>query len=400
VASAATNQFSLYKLAVLQSGGAPLLTYGGSGAASASTFGGITDVAYDSTNDICYATDNLWNRVLVFTQCAVTSLGSRPAAKVFGQSTFTSIAASTFTNPWGVAVDSARGDLYVSDKNCKISVFSAANNMATGAAPTSTLAGSCGCSQSMLMNPKGLSTGTVNGATALIVSDYGNGRVMAWNIPAANGAPATFELGASSWTVCSPGAPVAANVLSGPSDAYVDPVTGALFVTDSLNNRVMVFDAATYVPALPNAKVAASAVVGQAALTTGTPGAGTGNLNSPNDVIYLQPSAQNPTDLLIVVDTLNNRLQSFQGNALLVTTSDTAAYYYNYTYYNYTYYYYSSGLPAASSRAAGGSSAAAGSSIIPGSSFVRPTQVTGGRRGRALKKSWKHHKRLLNQNFF
>jgi len=411
VASASTNQLSVYQLSALQTGGAPLITYGGSGATSASTFGGITDVAYDSTRDICYATDNLWNRVLVYSACAASVSGT-PAAKVFGQTTFSTIAASTFTNPWGVAVDSSRGDLYVSDKNCKISVFSAANLLASGTVTaSSSLAGTCGCSQTSLNNPRGIVTGTVNGISALVVADYGNGRLMGWNIPAANGAPATFELGASSWTVCSPGAPVAANVLSGPSDLYVDSTTGALFVSDTLNNRVLIFNAATYAPAFPNAKVAADGVVGQTGLATGTPGSGTGNLNSPNDVIYIQPGAQNPTDLLLVGDQLNNRLQSFQGNSLLATTSDTPAYYYNYSAYNYSVYYYSS-LPGVSSRAAGSSQvplssgvaassvAGAGSSVAAGSSFVRPTQVTGGRRGRALKKSWKHHKRLLNQNFF
>jgi len=291
-------------------------------------------------------------------------------------------------------------------------VFSAANLLASGTVTaSSSLAGTCGCSQTSLNNPRGIVTGTVNGISALVVADYGNGRLMGWNIPAANGAPATFELGASSWTVCSPGAPVAANVLSGPSDLYVDSTTGALFVSDTLNNRVLIFNAATYAPAFPNAKVAADGVVGQTGLATGTPGSGTGNLNSPNDVIYIQPGAQNPTDLLLVGDQLNNRLQSFQGNSLLATTSDTPAYYYNYSAYNYSVYYYSS-LPGVSSRAAGSSQvplssgvaassvAGAGSSVAAGSSFVRPTQVTGGRRGRALKKSWKHHKRLLNQNFF
>jgi len=296
-------------------------------------------------------------------------------------------------------------------------VFSAANNLPTGTVATTSTLGGCGCSQTTLNNPRGLATGTVNGISALLVSDYGNGRLMGWQIPAATGAAATFELGASSWTVCSPGAPVAANVLSGPSDAFVDTTTGALFVSDTLNNRVMVFDAATYVPALPNAKVAASAVVGQTSLTSGTAGSGTGNLNSPNDVIYIQPGAQNPTDLLVVVDSLNNRVQSFAGNSLLVTTSDTAAYYYNYTYVNYSYnYYYSpSTVAAASSKVAASSGAvaassggvaassggAAGSSVVPASSFVRPTKVSGGRRGRrALKKSWKHHKKHLNKNFF
>jgi hypothetical protein len=276
-------------------------------------------------------------------------------------------------------------------------VFAAANNMASGTvATTSTLAGTCGCSQTTLNNPRGLTIGMVNGVSALIVSDYGNGRVMGWSIPAVSGAAASFELGASSFTICSPGAPVAANVISGPSDTYIDQTTGTLFVSDTLNNRVLVFNAATYAAALPMAKVNADAVVGQTGLSVGAPGAGTGNLNSPSDIIYVQPTTTNPTDLLLILDSLNNRLQSFQGNSLLVTTSDTAAYYYNYSYYPYSYYYYSSAAAAGSSPAPG-SSQVAPSSRVPASSFVRPTQVTGGLN---LKKSWKHHKRLLNKNFF
>jgi hypothetical protein len=346
--------------------------------------------------------------VLVFTACSTSASGT-PAAKVFGQTSFTGTTAGTFLNPWGVAV-STSGDLYVSDKNCKISVFSAANTLASGTtAATSSLAGTCGCSQTALNNPRGLSIGTISGVSVLIASDYGNGRLMGWNIPAANGAPATLSFGASSWSVCSPGAPVAPNVISGPSDAFVDPSTGALFVSDTLNNRVLVFDPATYGPALPNARVAASAVVGQAgSLSSGTAGSGTGNLNSPNDVIYVAPGASNPTDLLLIVDQLNNRVQSFQGNAVLVTNSSTSAYYYNYSYnYNYSYpnysYYGYSSQPAAASSPAAGSSQVAGATSAPaGSSFVRPTQISGGARNlrKALKKSWKHHKKLLNQNFF
>jgi len=336
----------------------------------------------------------LWNRVLVFPACS-TSVSGTAAAKVFGQTDFTTTTAGTFNAPWGIAVDEIRGDVYVSDKNCKISVFAAAHNLASGTvAPTSTLAGTCGCSQTSLMNPRGLTAGTVNGISALVVSDYGNGRVMGWSIPAANGAPATFELGASSWTVCSPGAPVAANVISGASDTYVDQTTGTIFVSDTLNHRVMIFNAATYAPALPNARVAADSVVGQAGLTSGTAGSGTGNLNGPTDIVYVTPSANNPTDLLLIADQNNNRVQSFQGNALLVTTSDTSAYYYNYSYYAYSYYYYSN--PAVSTPV----SNVAASSIVPASSFVRPTQITGCRGIRCLKKSWKNHKQILNQNFF
>jgi len=375
----------------------------------------------------------LWNRVLVFTACSASSSGT-PAAKVFGQTSFSGTAAGTFNKPWGIAVDSTSGDLYVSDANCKISVFSAAYNLASGTTTASlSLAGSCGCSQSSLNNPRGLSIATINGAKALLVSDYGNGRLVGWNIPATNGAPATFEIGASSFTVCSPGAPAAANALSGPSDAFVDPTSGTLFVSDTLNNRVLVFASTTYTPALPTAFVNADGVVGQTSLTSGASGSGSGNLNAPLDVVYLLPSSNNPTDLLVIIDSLNNRVQSFKGNTALASNSSTTPYYpsaYPSGYYSsgfmYSYPVYStaaggSSAPVGGSSApVGGSSGAAGSSRVPGSSrpaggsgvaytslplvssFVRPTQVSGvARHGRKLaKKSWKHHKKHLERNFF
>jgi len=244
-----------------------------------------------------------------------------------------------------------------------------------------------------LMNPRGLTIGTLNGISALVVSDYGNGRVVGWQIPAVSGAAATFELGASSWTVCSPGAPVSANAISGPSDTFIDQITGTLFVSDTLNNRVLIFNPATYVPAFPNAKVNADGVVGQPGFTTGTAGSGTGNLNTPKDIIYAPASSSNPTDLLVILDQSNNRVQSFKGNSLQVTISSSAVYYYSYYYSYYPYY---------SSIAAAPSSRAAPSSFVAATSFVRPTRVSGGRRAarRALKKSWKRNKRRLNKAFF
>jgi sugar lactone lactonase YvrE len=182
------------------------------GAASASTLDSPRGVFADAVHVLIADTSN--NRVLVFDRAS----GSTAASLVLGQSDF----ASTQVNAGGVV------------------------------------------SASTLSAPQGI----YSDGTRLYVADTGNNRVLVWNaFPMASGQAADLVMGQADFAslLVNQGGQPSATSLSSPT--AVDVVSGRLYIADSGNNRVVTFSA------LPVAAGgAADGVLGQADLTTRTPG--------------------------------------------------------------------------------------------------------------------------------
>ncbi|MBI5884269.1 MAG: hypothetical protein HZB91_14330, partial [Elusimicrobia bacterium] len=134
----------------------------------------------------------------------------------------------------------------------------------------------------------------------LFVADYGNNRVLIFNgIPSVNNSASDRVVGQNLFTSAAPG--TAENRLSGPSHAYSSG--GRLFVTDSGNNRVLVFNS---IPATSGAS--ADVVVGQPGMAFGLANQGAG----PNSNTLKEPGmVYSDGQRLYVSDYGNNRVLVF-----------------------------------------------------------------------------------------
>lgn len=137
----------------------------------------------------------------------------------------------------------------------------------------------------------------VNGV--LYVPDYSNHRVLGYlgGIPAANGAAADFALGQADLTSTAP---------SAADTGLLDPQTvraagAGLLTVDYGNNRVLLWNAAPTANAAP-----ADLVVGQDAFGASTGGCTAAKLHNPEGAFAT-------ADLLIVTDSVNNRVLIYHG---------------------------------------------------------------------------------------
>lgn len=207
---------------------------------------------------------------------------------VVGQPNFTSnVAATTSTGlnfPEGVAVDVARGKLYVADRlNNRILRYAypvTANN------PTAQLVFGQPNFTSAVANKGGLSASSLNQPTDIIVdpsngdlwvSDYLNNRVLrfaAAHAIATNQTNATQVLGQPNFT--SNAAAALQNGMNQPHGLALE-TSGRLWVADFLSNRVLRFDNASSLGNGANA----SAVLGQPNFTSSAPSLSQSGMNAP-----------------------------------------------------------------------------------------------------------------------
>jgi len=163
-------------------------------------------------------------------------------------------------------------------------------------------------SGSSLRSPYGVTT---NG-TKLIVGDYTNNRVLIWNtIPTSNGVAADVVIGQTNFTNTSAnqGTTPAANTLSGPTQVAV--AGSKLLVTDSTNNRILIFNT---IPTSNNAS--ANVVVGQPDMATVSSATSQTKLKLPEAVSYDSVSGK-----MMISDWNNSRVLIYNA----VPTSDGAA---------------------------------------------------------------------------
>lgn len=284
--------------------------YANSSAITASGMNSPQGLAYNSASNTLFVADQTNHRVLVFNVSSITN--GEDAINVFGQSDFVSNSAATtaagLSSPWGLLFDSASTSLYVSDAgNHRVMIFNSNTTTNGGNAinvlgQASFTAGSAATTQAGLSSPRGMALKSISSGKTLFVSDNGNNRVIAYNVSViANGEAAVNVLGQSIYSTAT-GATTQGG-LNGPKGlAYQSPYD-VLFVADSANNRVMIFD----VNAINDGENAVE-VIGQANYTASTAATTQTGLSGPSGLVFV--NSINAT--LYIADAANNRIVAYR----------------------------------------------------------------------------------------
>ncbi len=236
---------------------------------------GPSGAVYDSTNNQAYVGDAGNARVMIFGTAGITN--GENASDLLGQYTsVSSTATATYTQNYagngimqlgynggantvigGEAMDPVNHYLYVTDTgNNRVLVYALNTDNSLGTASgghtpsyvlgqTNLVSGGGGVSQSTFNNPVGLAFDAVN--TRLFVTDQNNHRVLVFSTSSlSNAMNASYELGqpsgANAFTTHS--SATTRSGMQNPSDVAFDAVNERLFVADSNNNRVTVFNVA------------------------------------------------------------------------------------------------------------------------------------------------------------
>ncbi|HEX8441671.1 PKD domain-containing protein [Archangium sp.] len=218
--------------------------------------------------------------------------------------------ATTLCTPTGVAVDGA-GDLYVSDQgNHRVLRYVAplADQVADGVLGQGSLARNASnrVDERGLYNPTRLAIDRSTTPNRIYVADTDNHRVLGWSSATgfASGAPADRVLGQPDFesTGCNTEG-VGAGTLCYPRGVAVD-ASGNLYVADTNNNRVLVFDTPFASDAVADKVWGQTAFTG---VTCNSGGAGPESLCAPWGV------ALNAAGDLLVADSDNDRVLRFTG---------------------------------------------------------------------------------------
>ncbi|MFA5813194.1 MAG: Calx-beta domain-containing protein [Patescibacteria group bacterium] len=277
-----------------------------------------TGLAYDAGRNYLFVADFGNHRVLVFDAAAITN--GENAVSVLGQINFTANSSATsaggLKSPIAVAFNQTSSTLYVAEfSNHRVLFFDVAEitngeNAVNVLGQSDFTIGSSGITQSKFNTPAGLAIST---STALLfVSEYGNNRITVFDVAAiTNGENAASVLGQGDFTT-----KTAATTQSGLRSPYgiaLNSASNTLYVADSGNKRVIVFDAA----AITNGENAAS-VLGQINFTNS---AATASQSGLNTVSVLVSTSDNTK--LYVADYANNRFVVY--NVAAITNGEEAA---------------------------------------------------------------------------
>ncbi|MBI3074399.1 MAG: hypothetical protein HYY84_19990 [Deltaproteobacteria bacterium] len=270
---------------------------------------GPEGVAVGSQPGRLFIADTHNHRVVVHSLSAGHAVDA-PAEFVLGQSSFDScdpgLSATQMNYPARIAIDSIGRRLFVSDTwNNRVLVFDL-DAVSSGLAATTVLGqtvftlGLASTSAWGLNQPAGLAVDIP--ARILYIADYGNNRVVAYNLDGglSNGQAAVGLIGQPDFL--SSGSGRSANKLSGPSGVTVDGDAGRLYVADTWNNRVLVFQTPIGV-GLANA----TGVLGQDDMDAGVAAATSVGMRAPRGVRYMPGTSKQ----LAVADTDNHRVLFF-----------------------------------------------------------------------------------------
>src|SRR5437867_2926466 len=235
------------------------------------------------------------------------------ASIVIGQSTFTTntagASATALANPFGISFDST-GNLWLADNaNTRVLMFPKGAGFTNGEAATivigqgSFTTNTIGTTETTLSSPKGIS---FDSAGNLWVTDSLNNRVLMFpkGTGFTNGEAATIVIGQSTFATAASG--VSATAIFRPQGIAIDS-SGNLWVID-FNNRVLMFPKGS---GFTNGE-AATTVIGQSTFTTSTSGTSATALN-PSSPAF--DSAGN----LWIADFGNNRALMFAATISQVT---------------------------------------------------------------------------------
>src|SRR5579885_1962874 len=229
------------------------------GGLSASTLSFPNCLAFDSSGNLWVADSNN-NRILKYPSSSLSTNGAsatvelgQPSGTAFTSNTFNNggISASTLNNPSCLAFDSS-GNLWVADQyNNRILMYPSSSLSTNGASATVELGQPSGTAftsnnadnpptSSSLNSPQGIAFSSGN----LWVTDSSNNRILMYpsSSLSTNGASATVELGQPSGTAFTSNNadnPPTSNSLHSPHGIAFS--SGNLWVTDSSNNRILMY---------------------------------------------------------------------------------------------------------------------------------------------------------------
>jgi sugar lactone lactonase YvrE len=241
--------------------------------------------------------------VLVFDLTDDNGIQDQSASHVLGQPDFNSSDAgttsSTLDSPAGLAYDPANNRLFVDDElNNRILVFDT-TAISDGEGASAVLgqpdfvSSSTDTTSSTLSNPMSIAYDA--SSSRLFVMDSYNSRILIFNVPPLipDGEGASAVLGQPDFVSSNTG--VTSSTFNDPSALVYDPDSEMLWVGDTYNNRTLGFNVATSSPSINGE--GASYVLGQPDFTSNGSGNSSSTLNSLSALGY-----DNITQQLIVAD--------------------------------------------------------------------------------------------------
>ena len=284
-------------------------------------------VALDEVHHRLFVADDTNNRVVVYNLNPDNQFLDGTADYVLGQPDFNSYidrggrtgltSAHGFDRPIGVAYDAVHDRLFVLDRNNnRVLVFETTTIVSNEDAvyvlgqpdytsiSTHTDANGFKYPQSLTYDPT---------ADNLFVSDTQNNRVLIFDTATiSNNESAVKVLGQADFITST--SDLNAKGFNGPEGIGIDSVSRLLFVCDSANNRVLVFDISTI-----SDNEDAVKVLGQANFTTGTGDTNSKGFQTPLGIAFRAGASQ-----LFVADTSNNRILIFD-TATIVNNEDAVS---------------------------------------------------------------------------
>jgi DNA-binding beta-propeller fold protein YncE/chitodextrinase len=214
-------------------------------------------ITIDKNNDRIWITDTLRHRVLSFDVNPESfDLKDGNADLVLGQADFThfsanrsdTVTAAGLDSPWGIAFDSNHDLLYVSDSaNSRILIYDASTVVLDGSNAVGVIGQpdfttkTTGLAQNKLNTPTGIAYDAVN--DRLFVADSGNNRVLVYNNPGALTVDrnADIVIGQVDYVTKAAPSTITAATMNTPMGVAYDSIHDRLFVTDRDNHRVLSF---------------------------------------------------------------------------------------------------------------------------------------------------------------
>jgi DNA-binding beta-propeller fold protein YncE len=272
------------------------------------------DVVLDTSSHRLFISDSRNSRVLGFDLDSNDTIVDRVADHVLGQTTFGNASKNATQNkfyfPIGLDFDPAGRRLFVGDGyNNRILIYDLSGGISDGQnaahviGQTNFTNSGTGITQNQLCLPRGLRYDP--SLNRLYVADTSNNRVMVFNVSnVTDGMNAINVLGQPDFTTNSVG--ITQNKMTTPYGLSLDIPGQRLFVAENSGNRVTVFN----VSSLANGQNAMN-VLGQADFTSSGAATARNGMNAPFGVTHDPVSGR-----LYVSDYNNNRVLVFDGKTL------------------------------------------------------------------------------------
>jgi peptidoglycan hydrolase-like protein with peptidoglycan-binding domain len=299
------------------------------GAANSRGNRGIYGVTIDSVNHRLFAADVYNNRILVFNLDSENNFIDRTADYVLGQPDFTTVAARTTQDGLNIPVcqayDSVRDRLFVCDAvNRRVVVFDT-SIITNGMNASYVLGKSDFITGASMTTQNGM--GTAFGAAydevndRLFVKDRSNSRILVFDTSSvSNGMNASYVIGQSDF-ISSTEATTQSGLRLPQGDLAYDSVNNRLFVADSDNARVLIFDVT---PSNMSNGMDAEYVLGQTDFVSSASATTQNGLAVTVNFSVYSVAYDSVNNLLYVVDSQNNRVLGFDVSPATISNNENA----------------------------------------------------------------------------